>query len=81
MRFVNKTCSNSTRDSTFKLKEGSFILDMRHNSFTIKVATHRNRLPKEVMDTPSVTAADRVGWGFEQHHPVENSPCHGRVVG
>ena len=56
MTLFMRVDSDKTKENGFKLRQERFRLGIRRNFFTQRVMTHWIRLPKEVVNAPSLEA-------------------------
>jgi len=52
-----RVCSDRTRGSGYKLKEGRFRLDIRKKFFTVRMVKHWPRLSREAVAAPSLAVS------------------------
>jgi len=79
-RVFSRACCDRTRGNGFSLKEGRFRLDIRRMFFTMRVVKHWSRLPREVVDAPSLETFKVRSDGSEQPDLVEDVPAYCRGV-
>lgn len=73
-----RDCSDGIRGNSFELKVWRFGLDMRKKSFTQRMVRPWNRLPRKVVDAPSLEGL-KARLVVVLGNQVGNVPAHGRI--
>ena len=81
-RLFTRLDRERTRGNGFKRRQGRFPFDIRRKFFTQRALKHWNRLPKEVVDAPSLDprVQGQAGCGSGQPGLVVGDPAHSRGV-
>jgi len=53
-KYFSRACCDRTRGNGFKPKEGRYRLDIKQTFFTVRVVKHWNRLPRKIVEAPSL---------------------------